>query len=453
MTQTYPLAASTLLAIRKQGSVASAAELQVALGVSQPTVSRALKALIQSGQVLKVGSTRHQRYVVPRTVASVGQTVPIMRIDVRGQASPFARMVLLEGGGVWLDEADGVSQKHDGLPWFLDDMRPQGFIGRTFAYAHPELQLGADPGKWNDDDVLRAMVLFGEDLPGNLIVGEAAFARFHTLPERASRAGSELDYPVFAERAMQGTVGGSSAGGEQPKFCTIRNEQHVLVKFSPAGDSPTDQRTRDLLVCEHLALQTLTGAGLPAAQTQLFAVAGRVFLESIRFDRPAISPNNPQGLGRQGMVSLQVYDAEYIGNEDNWAATAERMQARGLLTAQDARHLCFLEAFGQLIANTDRHYGNISLLLEGSQNGDNGGGDWALSPTYDMLPMFYAPIGGELVQRDFAAKGKPQPTSATLPEWPRALALAIQFWQTVAADTRISAAFRAIAAENAVKLT
>jgi hypothetical protein len=113
---------------------------------------------------------------VPRTVAGVGQTVPMMRIDTHGYASPFGRMVLLEGGGVWLDEADGVSQKHDGLPWFLDDMRPQGFIGRTFAYAHPELQLGTDPQKWNADDVLRAMVLFGEDLPGNLIVGDTAFA-------------------------------------------------------------------------------------------------------------------------------------------------------------------------------------------------------------------------------------------------------------------------------------
>jgi hypothetical protein len=152
------------------------------------------------------------------------------------------------------------------------------------------------------------------------------------------------------------------------------------------------------------------------------------------------------------MVSLQVYDAEYVGNEDNWAATAERMQARGLLTAQDARNLCFLEAFGQLIANTDRHYGNISLLLEGSQNG----GDWTLSPTYDMLPMLYAPVGGELVQRDFAVKNgviaKPQPTAATLIEWPRAVALAIQFWKTAATDERISAAFRAIAAENSIKL-
>ena len=66
----------------------------------------------------------------------------------------------------------------------------------------------------------------------------------------------------------------------------------VLVKFSPAGDSPADQRTRDLLVCEHLALQTLSAAGLPAARTQVFVGAGRVFLEFERFDR-TISGANP----------------------------------------------------------------------------------------------------------------------------------------------------------------
>ena len=58
MVQTHPLTASTLQAIRQRGGVASAAELQAALGVSQPTVSRALAPLIQSGQVLKVGAAR-----------------------------------------------------------------------------------------------------------------------------------------------------------------------------------------------------------------------------------------------------------------------------------------------------------------------------------------------------------------------------------------------------------
>ncbi len=425
------LSSKIIQTLRRQGGVLSSAELQELLGVSQPTVSRALAPLIQAGQVQKVGAARSQRYVLPRTMAGVGREVPVMRVDSHGQPSPFARMVPLAGGAVWVDEADGVSAQHGGLPWFLDDMRPQGFMGRTFAHAHPELQLGNDPRHWNDDEVLRALALFGDDLPGNLIVGEAAFQRFHSLPERASRADSAADYPRMAEQAMQGTLGGSSAGGEQPKFCTITAGRHVIVKFSPAGDAPVDQRTRDLLVCEHLALQTLADAGIPAARTQIFTGAGRVFLEAERFDRTA--------QGRIGMVSLQVYDAEYVGEMDNWAATANRMMARNLLTTEDARTLRLLEAYGILIANTDRHYGNISLILADD--------DWTLSPTYDMLPMFYAPVGGELVPRDFAARPL-QPTAATLPEWAQARALAGVFWQSAAHDARVSASFRAIAAEN-----
>ena len=216
--------------------------------------------------------------------------------------------------------------------------------------------------------------------------------RFHTLPERASRAASEPTTRALAEQAMQGTVGGSSAGGEQPKFCTITRraarDGQVLARWRftdrPAHPRPAGVRTS--------GAANLAAAGLPAAQTQLFTVAGRVFLESVRFDRTCAWPEQPARLGRIGMVSLQVYDAEYVGEMDNWAATAKRMEARGLLTRADARHLRFLEAFGQLIANTDRHYGNISLLLR-QQNG----GDWTLSPTYDMLPMLYAPVGGELV--------------------------------------------------------
>ena len=436
MTTSHELTSKALQALRRQGSVLTSAELQTLLGVSQPTVSRALAPLIQSGQVQKVGAARSQRYVLPRTVPGVGREVPVMRVNAQGQATPFARMVPLEGGAFWVDEADGVSALHGGLPWFLDDMRPQGFMGRTFAHAHPELQLGSDPRHWNDDDVLRALALFGDDLPGNLVVGEAAFQRFHSLPGRASRVDSAADYPRLAEQAMQGTLGGSSAGGEQPKFCTLSAGRPVLVKFSPAGDAPVDQRIRDLLVCEHLALQTLADAGIPAARTQIFVGAGRVFLESERFDRTA----QVNGLvGRIGMVSLQVYDAEYVGEMDNWAATANRMAARKLLTQGDARTLRLLEAYGQLIANTDRHYGNISLLLDKD--------DWTLSPTYDMLPMLYAPVGGELVARDFTARPL-QPSAATLPEWAQAQTLAAAFWQAAAGDARVSAGFRQIAAEN-----
>ena len=435
MPRPADLTQTILQALLRQGGALSSAELQAQFGVSQPTVSRAMAPLIQSGEVQKVGAARKQRYVLPRTVRDVGRSIPVMRIDAHGQPSPFARLVPLASGAVWVDEEDGLSKRFDGLPWFLDDMRPQGFMGRTFAHSHPDLQLGNDPRYWSDDDVLRALALYGDDLPGNLVVGEPAFARFHTLPERASRAASSDDYPALADAAMQGTLGGSSAGGEQPKFCTTvgptKAGRAVLVKFSPAGDAPTDQRTRDLLVCEHLALKTLADAGVSAATTQIFTGAGRVFLEAERFDRTA--------KGRVGMVSLMVYDAEYVGAMDNWAATANRMQERQLLRPEDARTLRLLEAYGVLIANTDRHYGNISLLLQDD--------DWVLAPAYDMLPMHYAPVGGELVPRNFAERPL-QPTAATLPVWAEAQTLARTFWAAAAADVRISAGCRQIAADN-----
>ncbi len=418
--------------LRSLGGVATSAELQKRLDVSQPTVSRALAPLLRSGQVLRVGAARSQRYLLPRTIDGVGNEVPMMQVDTEGRASPFGRMVPLPGGRFWVEEADGLSELHEGLPWFLQDMRPQGFMGRAFANNHPELRLPGDLRHWSDDDILKALVQAGDDLPGNLIVGQPAFERFHTLPQRLSRIDNpQLGYPRLAEQAMQGTLPGSSAGGEQPKFCTTLNGQSVIVKFSPAGDAPFEQRWRDLLVCEHLALQTLARDGVPAADTRIVTAGGRVFLEAQRFDRTA--------RGRIGMVSLLVYDGQYVGQMDDWAATSQRMAERRLLTSEDAAHLRLLDAFGALIGNTDRHYGNISLLLMGD--------DWRLSPTYDMLPMLYAPVNGELVARELQARPL-APTVHTLNEWPRARELAMAFWSEVAGDMRISPGFRETARTN-----
>ena len=188
----------------------------------------------------------------------------------------------------------------------------------------------------------------------------------------------------MALQALGSAAPGSSAGGEQPKFGAVTAGAPVLVKFSPAGDAPADQRWRDLLVCEALALQTLQAAGIAAAQTDIVQAAGRVFLQSRRFDRTA--------QGRVGMVSLEMYDAHYIGNGSkigpNWAATAMQTGRAGAesLSAADIQTLCLLDAFGALIANTDRHHGNVSLLLHQHR--------WQLAPAYDMLPMFYAPVCG-----------------------------------------------------------
>jgi hypothetical protein len=321
------------------------------------------------------------------------------------------------------------------------DSRPQGFLGRAFAQAHPELALPPHLAHWSDDHILLALVRAGEDLPGNLLVGAASLDRYLALP--ASRSAAPVvsdpahDYPRMALQALGSAAPGSSAGGEQPKFGAVTGGAPVLVKFSPAGDAPADQRWRDLLVCEALALQTLQAAGIAAAQTDIVQAAGRVFLQSRRFDRTA--------QGRVGMVSLEMYDAHYIGNGSkigpNWAATAMQTGRAGAerLSAADIQTLCLLDAFGALIANTDRHHGNVSLLLHQHR--------WQLAPTYDMLPMFYAPVAGEVVARDWSSQ-LPRPNAHTLSVWLKARALALQFWQSAAGDARIGDEFRAVALAN-----
>ena len=112
-----PLSTAVLTALRALGGIATSAELQLRLKASQPTVSRALAPLLQAGTVRKVGAARSQRYVLPRHIPGVGGEVPVMRVDTQGQASPFGRLLPLQGGGIWAEETDGVRELHDGLPW------------------------------------------------------------------------------------------------------------------------------------------------------------------------------------------------------------------------------------------------------------------------------------------------------------------------------------------------
>ena len=443
MTHSAPTDPALFQVLRSLGGHAGGSQLQQRLGISQPSLSRLLRPHIASGQLVAVGAARARRYLLPREVEGVGRQVLIHEVTPQGGLNLFGTLHAVVGGGYWMDEADkahGSSAFHDSLPWFLFDMRPQGFMGRAFVAAHPALKLPSNHPHWTDDHILKALVHAGEDLPGSLVVGAAAFDRFLSLPVPQRTHAPVVDrpatqYPVLAMQALGQTHIGSSAGGEQPKFSAMREGHPVLVKFSPAGEGPAARRWRDLLVCESLALYTLAGAGISAAHTVLVEAEGRVFLESRRFDR------TPQG-GRVGMVSLGVYDRQYIGQGSSWADTAARADQAGpeRLSASDVDTLRLLDAFGALIANTDRHHGNIALLLHDHR--------WRLAPAYDMLPMLYAPVAGEVVPRDFAAH-PPRPGVLTLSVWQRARALAMCFWQTAAADGRLSDDFRGIALANA----
>jgi hypothetical protein len=134
---------------------------------------------------------------------------------------------------------------------------------------HADLRLPERLADWSDHHALVAMSRRGEDLPGNLIVGDESFARWQSL-EPAAHA--RRDYPALADATIAGQPPGSSAGGERPKFGTFVEGRHVLVKFAArgrAGDAVA-RRWCDLLVLEALALDVVSSRGVAAARTEVF---------------------------------------------------------------------------------------------------------------------------------------------------------------------------------------
>ena len=72
-----------------------------------------------------------------------------------------------------------------------------------------------------------------------------------------------------------------------------------------------------------------------------------------------------------------------------------------------------------------------------------------LAPSYDMLPMLYAPQRGEVRDPPFEPRS---PLTRALEQGRAAQPVAVQFWQRLAADVRVTAAFRAIASANAERV-
>jgi hypothetical protein len=127
--------------LRSQGAI-SAAQIGAALDISQPTVSRLLAAA--GDAVVRIGRARASRYALSREVGRAGSRWPLFRITSQGQTETLGHLHALHGDGyLFVPEGPCPAYLHGefatglfpGLPWFLDDQRPQGFLGRAFAGA------------------------------------------------------------------------------------------------------------------------------------------------------------------------------------------------------------------------------------------------------------------------------------------------------------------------------
>ena len=416
------------------------------LGISQPTVSRLIS---EAGpDIVRIGRARATRYALAREIARAGSHWPLYRIDANGKPHTLGEMHALHGGAFFFEpnasrpalvHGEFASGLFPGLPWFLDDQRPQGFLGRSFSRrVASEIGAPEDLKHWSVDDIVLALLRHGDDAPGDLVLGEASLhnaLQGIILPaDRIAQDQRSIRFPQLAEAALRGEDVGSSAGGEQAKFAVTlqigESDTPVIVKFTESTETRAGRRWADLLICEHHASEVLRASGMPAARNEVIEAEGRVFLQSTRFDR---TPS----LGRRGFVALASLDAAiYANGTIDWWRLAPRLARDGWLNDADAHRLRVISWFGLLIGNSDMHLGNAGLHLSDER-------PLSLAPVYDMLPMRFRPANsGEIVERRYEI-ALPAPEQNA--DWLEAAPMASQFWKRIAGEPRISCQFQAIA--------
>ncbi|HEY4367749.1 MAG TPA: type II toxin-antitoxin system HipA family toxin YjjJ [Steroidobacteraceae bacterium] len=434
-----PLTTAESILRRLDAGTASSPELEKVLGQSQSAVSRQLRQLLASRQVIRIGSTRGARYGRVRQIEGIGSQWPLRRIDQSGRIHSLGTLTALAGDQYYFQaEAANFawSGLAAGLPYFLQDQRPAGFLGRAVPRRYPELNLPQRVDHWNDDHYLQYLTLQEADPVGDLVLGDGAFDVFLARQRRRESipvGEREQRYPQLVTDVMEGGLPGSSAQGEQPKFTALIEDhsgpRHVIVKFSPLVNSAVGQRWSDLLIAEHLAHEVLSQSGIAASRSRIEHYEGRTYLEVDRFDRAGLE-------GRIGVTSLFAIDTVQYGRLDNWIAAALRLRNDQRIDDDTLELVRLVATFGSLIANTDRHFGNLAFY-------DQYDGRYTLAPIYDMLPMFFKPEHDQVTARVFAP---PDPTSETLNSYGRARALAEGYWARIVAESRVSDEFRDIAA-------
>jgi hypothetical protein len=404
-----------------------AKEVAAALQISQPSVSRLIRSAGE--RIHRIGRGPSTRYVLVRSIPRLNSSLAVFQVDERGQIRLYATLYLLaQKDRYWLEKVTGTGQHFSGLPPFVWDISPQGYLGRSFSSRYAELGLPQRIRDWSDDDRLVALARRGEDCVGNFIIGEESANRFlGNLPQAVQRN----DYPAIARASLSGPVG-SSAGGEQPKIAVYSEGRHVIVKFAENTLGPAAARWRDLLVCENAALHVIRNAGIQAAVSSWFDCGDFRFLEVERFDRVGLR-------GRRRVISLFALDLQYHGQNDNWTKAAQRLltEPNVRIDPEDVRQVRWLDTFGELIGNTDRHYGNISFYEEEQDDAVT----LRLAPIYDMLPMIFAPDGPSVVERQFAPR---PPTVDNLDVWRNAAETALAYWSALADSAELSDGFREI---------
>ncbi len=401
--------------------------------ISQPSVSRILSRL--KTDILVIGKARETRYAALRKIDNCSE-FPIYEILSDGNSRHLGILYAIYPQGFYFltKTQDASSALFPDIPYFLNDIRPAGYLGRLIPLQNQDLHLPKDIHLWTADHCLKYLSIRGWNTIGNLIVGEKAFQLYmencrnpqHTVISKNRKK----QYPLFATEVLTMGDPGSSAGGEHPKFTTILlpENQHVLVKFSPPANTDIGIRIADLLICEYIALRVLKKHGQDAANAEILSRDNRIFLEVKRFDRIG-------KFSRLGIISLGSLDAEFSGISGSWSETSVELAKNKIIPENLLEKIRFRELFGEYIANNDMHSFNLSFFTQGQRVID-------LAPTYDMTCMLFMPRNYQIIPIEFKP---PLPLVADKKICKNVFLAAIEFWEEVLKDERISYSFKVIA--------
>lgn len=313
------------------------------------------------------------------------------RVERLGEWRHGARRLALEHDGFPLLGA-GEHEVPGELPWVFWDMCPAGYLGRQLQRRLPELGLQPDPARWSAEDALRVLSTHGQDVSGNLILGDESVERFRAWQFDNRDAVAQVER-ILGEVFEPGDD--SSLGGERPKLVGYRaNGEGYFVKFSPVVTTSLGRRWADLLEVEALCARVLRDQGLSATQVWTSDTPRRRLLHVERYDRL-------RNRGRAGATTLYWYAMERLGDVSvPVTVVLDALIADGHLAPAAVDVAARAQAFSEAIGNTDTHLGNYGLVFDEAGRAE-------LAPFYDVLPMALAPRHDELPDERLVPRSAP----------------------------------------------
>ena len=103
--------------------------LRVRLQVSRATLARAIGQM--AGEIVRIGAARATRYALRDRFRPLPD-IAVYRVTTTGQIVALGTLYPVRPGGFVMAQTDGVTTHHEGLPWWLNDMRPQGRTRSSF---------------------------------------------------------------------------------------------------------------------------------------------------------------------------------------------------------------------------------------------------------------------------------------------------------------------------------